>query len=516
MADQIAEYVIRARDEASSVFDKLSGGLADLSGSMANLARAAGPVGTIAVGLTAIGTAAAVGSIQLADQVEQLDRVQQVTGVTIDQLQAMQKVLKEAGGDAEGLPASLVKLNRAIQDGNPLLGRLGIHTRDTFEAFMQLSLAISQSEDAKLRDKVAMELLGKAGAQLIPDLVAIQSNLGAMTQRLADAGVLLKGPMVENARLLGDEMDSLSTNWDIAMQRIQSVTVPVVNTVVSAFNDLWAAMSGPSVSDFDRRIKEATSAIARLRAEAEKHGDPNWNINTLREYEMLLARLQEQRIQFLKPDVTTGAVTKGDPLRGALEPTRTGVSAFDIAQRGWFVGNDKLTPTDRLNAKIAEGAESSKKALQNMGKTMEQLSVPALKLTDAGVQAIQSIELWEQTAQHFAYNVASDMQSVLSELLMGSTNIRAAWHELMRAILSDITSSAAEFGVGLLLDLIPIPGVDKIGGVGKNGFTAQPAGGNVFNINTLNAKDMVGEIMSPTGSMRRANDYVRAVSRASR
>jgi hypothetical protein len=522
VSDQVAQYVIRARDEASSVFDKLAGGLSNLSGSMAAMARAAGPVGTIATTLATIGTAAAIGAVKLADEVEQLDRLASTSGVSVDKLQAMQQVLKESGGDADGLPRALVKLNKAIQDSDPLLSGLGIKTKDTFEAFMQLSTAISQSSDAKLRDEVSMRLLGKAGADLIPDLIAIQSNLGSMADRLEQAGVLMKGQVLENARELGNEMDVLSTNWDIAMKRIQSVTVPVASIVVSAFNDMWSAISGPSTADFDRRIQEATNAIARLKAEAERHGDPNWNQNTLAEWERTLARIQGERIQFLKPDVTTGPTGgQGDRLASAWQSLQrpSGVSAFDIASRGWAIGNPKLSPTDQLNASISAGAESSKKALQSMGKVLEELPVPALKLTDAGIKAMQSIELWEQTTQHFAYSVAADMQSVGAELLIGSTNIRAAWHELMKSILNDITSSAAEYGVGLLLDFIPIPGVDKLGDFRKNGFTAQSAtagGTNVFNINTLNAKDMVQEIVSPTGSIRRANDYVRAVSRAGR
>lgn len=527
MSDQVAQYVIRARDEASSVFDKLAGGLSNLSGSMAAMARAAGPVGTIATTLATIGTAAGVGAVKLADHVEQLDRLASTTGVSVDKLQVMQQILKEAGGDADGLPAALVKLNRAIQAGDPLLVALGIHTKDTFEAFSQLSNAISSSRDAKLQDEVAIRLLGKSGAELIPDLIAIQGNFGSMTDRLSEMGVLLRGGVLDSARELGTQLDTLSTNWDLAMQRIQSITVPVANTVISAFNDMWAAIEGPSTADFDRRIQEATNAIARLKAEAERHGDPNWNQNTLAEWEQTLVRLQTERVRFIRPDVTTGVPgpAKRDPLEEALRRLRemleqaNRVSSSDIAGRGWSVGNPKLSPTEQLNARIAEGAASSQRALQSMGQVLEDLPVPALQLTDAGIRAMQSIERWEQASQRFAGSVAADMSAVTTELLTGSASIRTAWHELMRAILNDIASSAADFGVGLLLDFIPIPGLDTAGKIGKNGFTAQSAtagGTNVFNINTLNAKDMVQEIMSPTGSLRRANDYVRAVSRAGR
>jgi len=529
VSDQVAQYVIRARDEASSVFDKLAGGLSNLSGSMVALGRAAGPLGIIATTLATIGTTASVGAVKLADEVEQLDRLASTSGVSVDKLQAMQQVLKDAGGDADGLPTALVKLNRAIQDGEPMLARARVTSRDTFTAFMQLADSITSTSDAKLRDEAAMKLLGKAGADLIPDLEAIERGFKGVYDQMERNGGLLKPDALDAARNLDTQMDTLSRNWGVAMTRMQSVTVGPVSTIISAFNDMWSAISGesakPGLAELDRRIAEAEMNIRKLLAEANAHGDQDFNRDAMSHWVKLAEDLRRQRAALAGSNIDLERLRSlhgdGSPRPGITPPPPTsgGVSAFDIAQRGWFVGNDKMTPTDRLNAKIAEGAESSKKALQSMGKVLEELPVPALKLTDAGIKAMQSIELWEQTTQHFAYSVAADMQSVGAELLIGSTNIRAAWHELMKSILNDITSSAAEYGVGLLLDFIPIPGVDKLGDFGKNGFTAQSAtagGTNVFNINTLNAKDMVQEIVSPTGSIRRANDYVRAVSRAGR
>lgn len=151
-----------------------------------------------------------------------------------------------------------------------------------------------------------------------------------------------------------------------------------------------------------------------------------------------------------------------------------------------------------------------------MGKNMEELVVPVLKATDAGEAFTRRLELVESALMSMGQSIAFDLSGAAAEALSGSTNIRQVWHELMRALRDDLVSNFADFGIGLLFDLLPLPGASEVAGKIAHTFSSTPArGGDTYNISALSARDVLEELTSPTGSMRNANDYVRTVSRAS-
>src|SRR3972149_3570350 len=154
----VVEILIRARDEASRVLQRVAGETSALS---ATAGRLAGPGALGAVVITATATAGAIFVMgrRFADMTEQLERLSARTGVASRDLQILREILREGGGDAEALTLALQFLNRSIATGDPVLKQLGITTQDVGEAFRQLIDILSRSSDKAKVTEVAMRLM---------------------------------------------------------------------------------------------------------------------------------------------------------------------------------------------------------------------------------------------------------------------------------------------------------------------------------------------------------------------
>lgn len=243
----VVEIVLKVRDDASRSVQQFEGKLGGLGAGILKLGTSMGVTSAITEQLTQALTQA-VGAVsrmpfELANAVEQLDRLSLRSGVSGENLQIMNRVIREAGGNAESLTTATSFLNRAIAEGNPLLAELGITTKDTFKAFMQLADIFANSDDAAKKNWVSFKLLGRGGADLIADMTALSRAMVEVRKAMAETGELMQGDVLEGARDLDKQMDLLSRNWEGAMTRMKAATVPWANYVLEVFNRI--ADEGP-------------------------------------------------------------------------------------------------------------------------------------------------------------------------------------------------------------------------------------------------------------------------------
>lgn len=253
------EFVIKAKDEASAALQRVSGATTDLRGVFTSLVMGGGPLGMGVAAFAAVAGGAIAAAATLADTVEQLDRMSAKTGVGIEQLQVFKRIISDAGGDADGLNQALVNLNRAIATDDDLLKQLGISSKDTFTAFMQLSQQFGQSEDTQKKTEIAMRLLGKAGSDLAGIMPQIADSFDSTDASIRRTGEMIgDGPdgLATQARKLDDQLDTLEHSWNGALTRMQAASVPIVNDMVESFNILWDSISGKVFSQDENLQKQ--------------------------------------------------------------------------------------------------------------------------------------------------------------------------------------------------------------------------------------------------------------------
>lgn len=273
---QAVEFLLKARDEASGALARVTGqvrGLNSAVGGISAVVGKAGAVGAAVAGLVALAGAAVAAGKALADTAEQLDRTSTATGVSVESLQVYKQVIEEGGGNAEGLSKAIVKLNRSIGEGNPLLAQLGITTKDTDAAFQQLVGILSRSQEMGKKSAVAFELLGHGSETLLGSIDALASGSEEMRGAMERAGAFMDRDAVDSALKLDKQLDELGRTWKGVVMDFQRLAVPVATVVLGAFSAIFngaKALGGALRKAFVEPFEDLAKAAAEAETQYEK------------------------------------------------------------------------------------------------------------------------------------------------------------------------------------------------------------------------------------------------------
>jgi hypothetical protein len=322
------------------------GGLADAVGGLGGGLAGVVGVGAIAgAAIVGIGAAAFGAAKGMSEAVERLDLLSARTGVSVENLQVMQRIVKENGGSVDNLSTSLTFLNRAIGNNDPMLKSLGITTRDTFEAFQQLSRILASSSDTAANTAVGMHLLGRGSAELLGQVESLTAGFGPMQKRMIEAGLLLRGDLLDSARATDAQMDALSRNLEGMATRLKAMVVPAVLDAVRAFNDLADAINGVQKGPEEinsRAIEKAKQDIAELAAGLDRGMYQGEGIERARaNLERLGQELERLRAKQTQLRAESGASPYG--------PANVGADTADAMRRAAAASGDTAT-TDRVKA----------------------------------------------------------------------------------------------------------------------------------------------------------------------
>ena len=234
----VIENIIRTRDESTPTLRNVRNELAGMVTSLTGLQFTLAGVATAMIGLGAAGFKAAT---DLAKTVEQLDRISARTGVGIETLQVYRRILQEAGSSPESLTQALTFLSRAVATNDPMLERLGIHTKDVGQAFRELITILGAATDEAHRNEVGLHLLGRGAGDVVGQASALSGGFDSMNASLRESSLLITEQMAPSLRTLDSEMDQLDRNWKGFWNSMASAVVGPVNFILGAMNKLIAA-----------------------------------------------------------------------------------------------------------------------------------------------------------------------------------------------------------------------------------------------------------------------------------
>ncbi len=260
----LREALLQINPAAGAAISRISG-IASAAAGFGPVAAAAGGVAA-AVGL--VGVAAIGAAKHLADTVEELDNLARATGTGVGDIQVLSELFKRQGLGAETARTALHRLNVAIGESNPLLAKLGVTSRDPMQALLQLSAAFQTSTDAAARAKVAQELLGRGGKDLLAVIDSLGGSFPALRQEMESTGQLMSGEMLEAGRKFDESWERLAGRFEGQMNRIKKAAA-------DAANDLLDAFTKPGSNDeaIEQQARKIEGNISRLRvgiAEATK------------------------------------------------------------------------------------------------------------------------------------------------------------------------------------------------------------------------------------------------------
>lgn len=232
------DLLLRAKNEASIQVKKLTGDVTGLSDTVARLSGGLGVWGAIAAGATAAGAAIVAVSKKFSDQVESIDRVRAATGAQVDQVQTLRLAYTQQGLASEDADKALEKMAVAMGRNDPLLKRLGISTRDVYQATLQASKAMAATHDPGTRAAIAVTLFGKSAADATGPLTNLAAAAADAQAKLRASGAAISPADAERARRLDDALDQLALTMDGLGKVTASSFAPAATTIAGSLTSL--------------------------------------------------------------------------------------------------------------------------------------------------------------------------------------------------------------------------------------------------------------------------------------
>lgn len=437
---------ISAVNATTEAFRQVQGNLNKLQGSLKGLA---GP-------LAAAFSAAAVVSYgkSILDTADNLAKLSQKTGVSVEDLSAFQKSAELAGVSSEGLATSMLRLNKSLADaagGSKLqadalksvgISQQEIATLSPAQALERIADAFANSEDGANKTQVAMALLGKSGAELIP-------LLNGGSKALRAFGSTFSSDFAKKAEEFND-------NLTILGQNIQVFAVNVIGPVIELLNKLFEP----------RDVKGLDEAIAKSEARIKSLSDST--ITAADEYGAFVGTLGSTNDE-LEREIKNLERLKG--LRGEasareslakikkpeLQGISTGVSdeekriTDELTERNKRI-TDVLSkarrPVDTLSDGLRELNSLYEQGFLDMDTYMDaqmmlqeafQNTQPKIEMTKTGVQ--QYAEATKDLATQIdtaAVNALNNMEDALAGVFMGTMTVQDAFKSMARSIVQDL------------------------------------------------------------------------------
>lgn len=217
--------------------------------------RAAGAMssalGAIGVGISAAGLSAFVK--QSIDAADNLGKLAQRVGVTVESLSALEYAGKLADVSTEQLGDALKKLSVNLQEGAAgskelraafaavgigadELGRIGAD-----EALGRIAQAFAQAEDGAGKTALAVKLFGRAGSDLIPLLNAGRQGLAAAADEAQRFGLIVSTEAAKAAESFNDNLTRLQEQSRALSIRVANDLLPTLTKFAQTMVDSAAA-----------------------------------------------------------------------------------------------------------------------------------------------------------------------------------------------------------------------------------------------------------------------------------
>ena len=179
----------------------------------------------MAAGIAAAGTAAAGAAVMMANKFaatgDRVDKLSQKIGMSRQGFQEWEFILSQSGTDIEKMQVGLKTLNQRMDEASRETGkgaeyfdRLKLSATDSTGAlksqeqmFEETVVALQGMEDGSEKARLATELFGKAGQELMPLLNGAAGSVEEMKEKAHELGLVISDEAVESAILWTDTMD---------------------------------------------------------------------------------------------------------------------------------------------------------------------------------------------------------------------------------------------------------------------------------------------------------------------
>lgn len=232
----------------------------------------------IAIGaaVAGAGTALALGVKNAIDFADELSKMSQRTGISVEALSRLEVAASQSDTSLESLQKAMVNLGRAqlearegTEDQVALFKALGIESQELEDLapdalLKRIADAFKATADSPEKAAVAVKLFGKAGAELIPMLNGGSEQLERFDRLSDELGNTLSTETALAAAEFNDKIDLLRIGFNGVWREAATNLLPTLDKLAADFND-------PRFREGFTSLVEgavgATTAVAGLLAE---------------------------------------------------------------------------------------------------------------------------------------------------------------------------------------------------------------------------------------------------------
>lgn len=226
---------------ANPVIEKLAEKFDDID---ENVGKAVLTIGTLITTLAGL-------TMKTAEQAKEILNVSQTMGMTTDQYQVWDFILKSVGSDAESASGDLAALAEKAKDaaegGNDsakTFRMLGISLKDSHghlksqnDLFLELINSLKNMEDTTTRNAIASDLLSTTGEKIIPILNMTKEEFDSLKNSAYETGYVMSGDTLQGFSKLNRAM----AEFDGVTQGLSnSFAVTLLPMLTALFNAVTA------------------------------------------------------------------------------------------------------------------------------------------------------------------------------------------------------------------------------------------------------------------------------------
>jgi len=249
------KIVIDATGEgAQRAFNKVGGAMHGLGGKVKAAAKMMG-VAMVAAG-AAIGAATIKALNETKDYAVEVDKAAKTTGVAAEEFQKLSYAALQEHADMATLEKGLTKLAKNMgeaKDGvatyKDEFDRMGISVTDatgelkgTDDVLLEMADYFSTSTDETQKQAIAMTVLGKSGAELIPFLEMGREEIERLGKEAEKMGIVLSQDNVAQFKAYQDSIDRMKSSFKGLQMQAATAVVPAFQSITDSVTDMFVSL----------------------------------------------------------------------------------------------------------------------------------------------------------------------------------------------------------------------------------------------------------------------------------
>jgi len=251
--------------------------------------------GAVAAGILTGGVLAAAGAAtalveSAGRQAEMLEQTSQKTGIAVTTLQSWTVAMAQSGLGMDSLTRGVKTLSdQIVQSRNPnsqaaeKFAELGLTATSVDGVLEQLADRFDMMPDGADKTRIAVELFGKAGQDLIPILNKGSAGLRESMEASKRLGAVLSDETVKSLSAADDAFDTLGVATKAASNQLAGLLAPAVTTVTESLTrgiGVVATFFG-ALNEGSKGGENTLQFLKTLNPLIQKLGGPGFNVEAM-------------------------------------------------------------------------------------------------------------------------------------------------------------------------------------------------------------------------------------------